>query len=131
MKSLNRKDILAAQDIAIERVEVPEWGGSVFVKGMTGAERDWLETSMVVEKGKSRTVNLANFRAKLASMTICNEQGVREFEESDCKALGEKSSSALQRVYIVSQRLSLIREEDIKELTEALEEDPFEDSPTD
>lgn len=130
-KSLQRSDILAAQDIEIEQVDVPEWGGSVFVKGLTGAERDRFEGSLVIERGKSRTMNMANFRAKLACLTICDEKGSKLFTEKDVAAMTEKSASALQRIFVVSQKLSRIKEEDVAELTEELEADPFEGSPSD
>ena len=131
MALLKRDDILNALDIALEEVEVPEWGGSVFVKGLTGAERDKFEASLVIERGKNRTVNMANFRAKLACLTICDEKGKRLFTEKDVAIMSEKSASALQRVFIVSQRLSNINQEDIEELTEELEADPFDGSPLD
>lgn len=131
MTSLNRDDILSVQDISLEEVEIPEWGGSVFVKGLTGAERDKFEGSLIVERGKNRTVNMANFRAKLACMTVCDADGKRLFTEKDMTALTEKSASALQRIFIVAQRLSKIKEEDVEELTEELEADPFDGSPSD
>ena len=36
---LTRKQILECADIPTEIVKVPEWGGEVLVKGLTGAER--------------------------------------------------------------------------------------------
>ncbi len=128
---LKRDDILQANDIEKELVEVPEWGGSVFVRGMTGAERDKFESSIIEQRGKDQRVNMANVRAKLAFMTICDENGNRLFDEKDVQSLSQKSAAALQRVFIVAQRLSGIGEEDIKELAEELEENPFEDSASD
>lgn len=141
-KGLTAKDILNASDIEIELVEVPEWGGSVWVKGMTGAERDKYEADMfpisVRERsdrekkfGESKPLNLTDLRAKLCSMTICNEKGVRLFTEKDIKALTKKSAAGLQRVFVVAQRLSGITDEDIKEMAEGLEERPFEGSASD
>ena len=44
---LTRDKILSADDIRSERVKVPEWGGEVIVREMTGAERDEWEGSVV------------------------------------------------------------------------------------
>ena len=52
MRILSREDIAQADDIVIEAVDVPEWGGTVLVKGMTGAERDRFEISMLADPGK-------------------------------------------------------------------------------
>ena len=44
---LNREAILAAEDLPRELVEVPEWGGAVYVRALTGAERDQFEASKI------------------------------------------------------------------------------------
>lgn len=129
MKTLNRDDILKADDIGRELVPVPEWGGDVYVKGMTGAERDKFEASIVEQRGKKQNLNMTNIRAKLASLTICDEQGKRLFTEADIAKLSEKSASALQRVFAIAQRLSGIGDADVEELAEGLDT-PFGDSPS-
>ena len=131
-KILNRTEILNVNDIVIEEVHVPEWGEDaiVYVKGMTGAERDKFESSLVVLRGKSQTLNMANIRAKLASLTICDENGKRLFSEQDVQVLSQKSASALQRVFVVAQKLSRIGDEDIEELAEGLKANPFDGSPS-
>lgn len=129
--SLNRDDILKVKDIEIEEVEVPEWGGSVFVKGMTGTERDAFESSIVQQRGKSASVNMINIRAKLASLTICDEEGERLFTDKDVKELGKKSAAALQRVFDVAQKLSGISSDDIDELAEEMEKNPTDGSASD
>jgi len=131
MTVLNRDDILKVSDISIEEVDVPEWGGSVFVKGMTGTERDAFESSIVQQRGKNSSVNMSNIRAKLSAQTICDEAGERLFTDADVKALGKKSATALQRVFDVAQRLSGISGDDVEELAKELDENPFDGSPTD
>ncbi|MFE3382837.1 hypothetical protein [Streptomyces anulatus] len=44
---LSAEQILDADDLAIEDVPVPEWGGTVRVKGMSGTERDRFEAGFV------------------------------------------------------------------------------------
>ena len=131
-KILNKTEILNVNDIVVKEVQIPEWGedATVYVKGMTGAERDKFESSLVVLRGKSQTLNMANIRAKLASLTICDENGKRLFSEQDVQVLSQKSASALQRVFVVAQKLSRIGDEDIEELAEGLKADPFDGSPS-
>lgn len=114
---LNKDQILQAQDTLYEEVAVPEWGGTVRVKSMTGTERDALESSMISGKGKSATVNLVNLRAKLVARSIVDEAGKRIFDDADIPALAQKSAAALNRVYEVAQRLSGISQDDVDELT--------------
>ena len=65
---LSRDDILKAADNEPEEIDVPEWGGSVLVRGMTGRERDAFELSMLQPgRGGRRVVDPANVRAKLVA----------------------------------------------------------------
>lgn len=130
MAILKRDEILAADDITRELVPVPEWGGEVFVKSMSGTERDNFEASIVTKRGNDAQVNLKNIRAKLAAACLCDENGKRLFSDADIPVLAAKSAAALQRVFEVAQRLSGIGEADVKELAEGVKT-PFDDSPTD
>jgi len=127
---LTRDQILSLNDIQIEEVDVPEWKDTVFVKSMTGMERDSFESSIIEIRGTSHKVNLVNARAKLVSLTACDKEGVLLFTEQDVKALGKKNAGALQRIFGVAQRLSGLSPEDVEELTEGLDKSPFEGSPS-
>lgn len=126
---LSRDQILEAQDIETEDVEVPEWQGTVRVKGLTGEERDSFEAACMMErpsydaKGKQvrgRTEmarNLANTRAKLVARSVVGEDGERLFTDHDVAVLGQKSAAALERVFDAAARLSRLSDEDIEELS--------------
>jgi hypothetical protein len=103
---LNRDAILKANDLPLEVVEVPEWGGSVCVRGMTGAERSRFEQSVTKIQGKNVTVNLDNVPARIAVMCTVDEAGERLFTDNDLAELGAKSASALNRIMEVAMRLS-------------------------
>lgn len=113
---LTREAILAAPDLAFEDVPVPEWGGKVRVRGMTGTERDAWEAALLEERTDDKRKNERNIRATLVSLTVVNAEGQRLFTEADVGALGKKSVRALQRVYDVAQRLSRVSRNDVKEL---------------
>lgn len=115
-KYLTRDAILKAQDLPVEEVEVSEWGGVVRVRGLTGAERDAFEQSIVEQRGKNTRMNLRNIRAKLVALTVVDENGNRIFSDEDAEALGKKSAAALDRIFAVAQRLSGLRPEDVEEL---------------
>lgn len=120
MAVLTREAILKAQDLPRELVHVPEWGGEVYVRAMTGTERDAFEASMVVEGKnglKGAHMKLENLRAKLAALTVCDADGQRLFSDKDVEALGQKSAAGLDRVFSVAQRLSGISQKDVEELT--------------
>lgn len=116
MAVLNRDAILQANDLPTERVEVPEWDGEVIVRGLTAAERDQFEQSIVETRGKDTRVNLRNIRAKLVALTVVDEEGNRIFRDEDVELLGRKSATAINRIFEVAQRLSGLRPEDVDEL---------------
>jgi len=113
---LNRDEILKLNDLPVEEVYVPEWDAWVRVRGLTGAERDAFEQSIVETRGKNTRMNLRNIRAKLVALCVVDEQGNRLFSDEDAELLGRKSAAALNRVFEVAQRLSGLRPEDVEEL---------------
>lgn len=125
---LSRDLIFGASDIRTEVVDVPEWGGSVMVRGMTGAERDSFERSMVEIKGTETKMTWTNMRAKLVCRTAVDGSGKRIFKDEDATMLGTKSAAAINRVFKVAQRLSGLADDDVEELTTSLKETPSEDS---
>jgi len=108
---LSRDAILAAQDLKREEVAVPEWGGSVLVRTMTGAERDAWEQSLA----KGGKIDVSNVRARLVASCVVDEAGSLLFTAADAQALGAKSGLALERVAKVAQRLNAITEEALEE----------------
>lgn len=113
---LNRDQILEADDLTRECVEVPEWGGEVFVATMTGEARDAWEQSLVVADGGKARASMENIRARLVVATACDENGNRLFTEKDIPALGRKSAGALERICRVAQRLNGLTNADVEQL---------------
>jgi len=128
MTLLNRDNILNAVDMTTEMVEVPEWGGSVMVKGLTGAERDRFESSIVERAGKKTKMNMSNIRARMVALAVVDENGKRLFRYADVEALGQKSAAALDRIFDVAMSLSGMRDEEVEELIENFTSDPSESS---
>ena len=112
---LSKESILNIADITTQEVVVPEWNGSVFVRSMSGAERDAFEAELVEAK-KGAGTNLNNVRAKLAVRVVCDKGGTRLFTDADAEQLGRKSAAALDRIFTVAQKLSGIGEKEIAEL---------------
>jgi hypothetical protein len=114
---LSRDDILKADDFTTEEVRVPEWGGSVLVRGMSGRERDAFEVSTMESRGRGpATRNLANLRAKLVARCVVGDDGQRLFTDADVAQLGEKSGAPIDRIFAVASRLSGMGEDDMEEL---------------
>jgi hypothetical protein len=131
MALLSREDILDVDDKVYEDIEVPEWGGEVRVRGMSGTQRDDYEASILQQNGSDRKVNLANARAKLVARCLVDADGRLLFSADDVRALGRKSARALERVFDKARELSGMTEKDVETLAENFGDDPSDDATSD
>jgi hypothetical protein len=113
---LSREAILSAPDIETIEVNVPEWGGIVLIKPLTGAGRDAFEASVIEEKNGKTVLKSQNFRARLVARCIVDEDGKRMFADEDITSLGKKSSKALSMLFDECQKSSGMTKEDVAEL---------------
>ena len=123
MKNLSRDDILGADDLQSEAVEVPEWNGTVYIRTMTGEERDRFEASLVRIDGAKFEDITRNLRARLVCLTAVDENGESLFTLDDIQKVGAKSSKALDRLYEVAERINGLTEKDVKDLEKNLSGD--------
>jgi hypothetical protein len=117
---LTRDAILkSAGSLRTEEVPVPEWGGTVLVRELTGRGRDEWEASLTAMRGDRIVPDTANLRAKLVARCAVGEDGEPLFSLQDVNALGELSAAALNRVSDAASRLSGLKEEDLEEMGKA------------
>lgn len=114
-KVLSIDDILAANDLEMERVYVEKWGGDVCLRTLMGWERDKLNQEAQGEN------SLLHFRAKVVAWSLCDESGKTLGVTSEQMiALSSKSGKALDYVFEVCCKLSGIGPKD-QETVEANE----------
>jgi len=89
-KLLSRINLLSKQKLEIVKVVLDD-GDYVFVREMSGRDRDRWESTILkkVTKGKEVTMeqNLEDFRAKLAVATVCDDKGVLLLSEENIPVL--------------------------------------------
>ncbi|MCK9922456.1 hypothetical protein MXD61_11290 [Frankia sp. AgPm24] len=131
MPILGRDAILNTEDRATVDVECPEWGGTVRLRSITGAQRDAFEQSCLIQKGRERRVNMRNARAKLIILCAVDETGAPLFGDIDLAALGRRNAKPIDRLYEAAQKLCGLGEDDMADLTEDFGVAQDEDSTTD
>jgi hypothetical protein len=122
---LTKEQILEADDLQIEKVETPEWGGHVFVRSLNADESYAYNKSNLNESGE---VKDKNFIVEYCSFVMCNSKGERIFTSEDVERLGKKNTKALVRVYEVGKKLN---GDDIEELEKNSETTQSEDLASD
>jgi|SRR6476661_6002529 len=130
MAILSREEIIQVDDRKLKEVPVPEWGGSVMIRSLTGRERDDFEQSTVkTNKRGQQEQNFENFRARFVALCVVDENGRRLFQSrQEVALLGNKSVAALQRIFNEAQEMNGMSQEDVDELTSDFEKAPDEDS---
>ena len=129
---LTREQILQAQDRVTEVVLVPEWGGEVSVRTMSGREKDHFESTVAKPgpDGKPK-YNLEDFRARLLCLALVDGDGALLFKHADIALLSSKSAKALERVFSVAKRLNGIDDKDIDDMVKNSEAGQGDASPID
>jgi hypothetical protein len=144
---LTKESLLNTRDeLGIEKVELlhsnGEVRGHVFVREMTAKEKSMYEVSLTkrlpsLGQGKNKkpeeiVQDITDLRVKLAICTLCDENGVRLFDNmlpTTIKALGEQlSASNMERIADVAGRLNKMTPEEQEELTKNLEADQNDSS---
>ena len=112
MGCLKKDEILASNDIKMEKVFVPEWADGdpeayVMVKSLLGSEQDEFDR-LVTESidGEKPKIDMTDYRAKRAVFCLCDDDGNRLFGIEDVSGLSNKSAKALQRIMTVDQKLN-------------------------
>jgi hypothetical protein len=131
MGLLGRDEILGAKDIVTDDVQVPEWGGIVRIRMLTGNQKDRYEGSVFDRNGNRTPQSVTGMRARLVALCIVDQHNVPIFTEKDIPELGQKSAAALSRVWAAAMKLNAISEEDVEELVAGFDDAPSEDSPSD
>lgn len=108
-----RDQIIAADDIKSELVEIPEWNVTILVKSMSGAERGQMLKAVTTANGQ---VDIGKAVSDVLIFTAHDpETGERIFTIEDRDLLNEKSGAAIQRAAEVGMRLSGLMPESIDE----------------
>jgi hypothetical protein len=118
MKLLGRDDILNANDRDIERVHVPEWGGDVCYRQISGLEREQWEAEAPTRDPKTGKLDgeYGFVRARLLVYALCDEEGTPLFTTEDIMALSQKSAAGLDRVYALVAEMNKVSDADIDEI---------------
>lgn len=90
-KPLTREAILAADDLPLTKVEVPGWGGHLFIRPMKAGDRDEFE-DWAFKAGQKQSPDLARQRrARMIVACATDAEGVRLFSNEDAPKIAEKS----------------------------------------
>lgn len=123
LKRLTRSDILSVDDIKSEVVVVPEWDGTITIRGLDGHRRDKMTDEMLKNKELSadgKDISVTGMQTRMLVACIVDDNGKQLFDENDIMKMQQKNAGVISRLFVIAQRLSGTNEETLKELGKAL-----------
>lgn len=121
------KERAEARRTTIVSFFVEEWQGEVFLRVMSGKERDAYEVEITGTRAPTkhapRVLNLNNIRARLVARCLVDEVGTALYDwrkPADIDELGDLDAAGLDRVFKRCQELNGLTDDDVKELTKNL-----------
>lgn len=136
MAFLTREMLLKKENLKVEKVDLGD-DGFVFVRQMTGREKDLFEQSLVKKvydkNGKMEGLeqDLSNFRAKVAVFSLCDEEGNLILKPEDYPALSSSIlATKLEKIAEAATKLNQVSEVAKVDAVKNLEEGPAEGSPS-
>ena len=99
---LDKNAILSANDLTTETVGVPEWGGDVDLRALSGLDMEAFQSSIRDADGKV----IGQVRERFLAYSIVDGIGERVFTDADIDALAKKNPLVLNRLFEVAQRIN-------------------------
>lgn len=112
--SLTKDQIKQANDIVLSEYDVPEWGGSIFIRSLSGAQM----------ADAQKAFKKASDQEKLTLMIIycaCDEQGNQLFSFTDTPWLNAKNMNVLLRVVNECNRVNGFADEELEKNSETIQ----------
>lgn len=104
-KVLTKEDIFSVP-LQIQEVDVPEWGGIVYVKEMTALQIEQNAQAVIKNNGDTDYNKAVKLPVIHCIRQVVDADGNRLFSEADTKKLSGKQGGAIRRVAKAVQELS-------------------------
>ena len=123
MASELRTQILKADDIGTEPLDVPEWNVKLEIRGMNGKAR--AKSMRAASAGPEGAADFEQFFADLIiASSFDPETGEQVFDPADRDAINSKSGAAINRISEIAMRLSGLTDAAVKQAEADLGEIP-------
>jgi hypothetical protein len=97
--NLTRDKILQAEDMKPLRVSVPEWGGTLWIRTLSGKERLSYEEAVDKIKDAGDGMHSTRLMTHYLTWVLVDKEGKRLFSDKDIDLLADKKASVLLRLY--------------------------------
>jgi hypothetical protein len=110
-----REQIKAASVRKPLKVHVKQWNIDVYVRVMSVGERDEWELAWIDIRSKG-VAKFDNFRAFYLVRTLCDEHGVRIWQDNEIGEVASLDGAVMSELFDVAQKHNKLTEADVVEL---------------
>lgn len=115
--SLTREQILSNKSFRSKVIEIPEWGGEVRLKAMSGADREAMEAAVYEDVGgKMQLKKGVSYIAEMLIRTWCDDDGNLLFKPDEINLIQEKDAVILARIFKVATEVNGLSGEEEREI---------------
>jgi len=104
--ALDRDAILKSKDIKRIEVDVPEWGGSVFIGQLNVKQRE----TMLRDIQELDDSDISALKMHLFINTVQDEKGNLLFTKNDISELEQKSAMAIEKIFTAAESMAATTE---------------------
>lgn len=97
------------------KVHVKEWNIDLYVRVMSVGERDAWELGWIDIRNKGMA-SFPNFRAFYLARTLCDEHGVRIWQDNELEEIGGLDGAVMGELFDIAQKHNKLTEADVVEL---------------
>lgn len=97
------------------KVHVRDWGIDVYVRVLSVGERDDWELAWIDIRSKG-VEKFKNFRAFYLARTLCDEHGVRIWQDSEIDEVAALDGAVMGELFDIAQKHNKLTEADVVEL---------------
>ncbi len=114
---LSREQLLKPAAVPVEVVTVPEFDGTVSIKGMTARQRSKFEEQFTTAAGNPNRKRRAQMRERLIVACCVDDDGQPLFTEEDVPAIGDMPAVVIEPLVDACQRVVGFTSADVESLT--------------
>jgi len=112
---LNKEAIFAAEDSDTITLDVPEWGGSIRLRPMTGQQRAEWEYWATKRADKNGDSDFRGIRERLIISCVVDDDGKPLFDAGDLDELAQKNAMVLDRISDKCQEISGMKTDSVED----------------
>ena len=111
-KALTRAAIRSANRTALKKVNVPEWGGDVYVSAIKANEFERFRDKIAGNGQADKAMMIGG----LVALIACDSQGKRLFTDDDVEEVSGYALAPLLRVFRAAMEFNNLSDDDVDEL---------------